>query len=95
VDAFLEGIFACRIKPNVCSKVYIYGGGVEITEKYSESYAESISKAYEAKFGYKNSEFDKEVSQHILAVESLKKGITRQIHLEKLHRIEKFVELKK
>ena len=72
---------------------YMYSGDTNIT--YESTYAENLKKAYEAKFGYRNSEFDKEIDQHILAVENLNKGFTRTIHMEKLKRLEKFVEVKK
>lgn len=66
---------------------------VVITEDY-QPYGDKLKLAYEAKFGYRNPEFDKEIDQHIKVVENLGKGYTRTIHLNKLKRLAKFVEAK-
>ena len=60
----------------------------------SESYRDSLIRAYEAKFGYNNPAFNEEVDSHIKAVETLRKGYTRAAHRDKLKRLEKFVEVR-
>ena len=71
---------------------YGYSGSDVIV--YEESYADSLKRAYEAKFGYSNPAFNEEVDSHIKAVENLRKGYTRAVHRDKLKRLEKFVEVK-
>lgn len=61
---------------------------------YPESYRDRMIKAYEAKFGGGNPAFNERLDSHIKAVESLRKGYTRSVHMDALKRLEKFVEVK-
>lgn len=62
---------------------------------YPESYRDRMIRAYEAKFGGSNPAFNEQLDSHIKAVESLRKGYTRSVHMDALKRLEKFVEVKK
>jgi len=61
---------------------------------YPESYRDKMIRAYEAKFGGGNPAFNERLDSHIKAVESLRKGYTRSVHMDALKRLEKFVEVK-
>lgn len=61
---------------------------------YPESYRDRMIKAYEAKFGGSNTAFNERLDSHIKAVESLRKGYTRSVHMDALKRLENFVEIK-
>jgi len=75
--------------------VWNYSQNGEDTITYPESYRERMIKAYEAKFGGENTAFNEKLDSHIKAVESLRKGYTRSVHMDALKRLEKFVELRK
>ena len=61
---------------------------------YPESYRDRMIRAYEAKFGGGNPAFNERLDSHIKAVESLRKGYTRSVHMDALKRLERFVEAK-
>ena len=61
---------------------------------YPESYRDRMIRAYEAKFGGSNPAFNERLDSHIKAVESLRKGYTRSVHMDALKRLENFVEVK-
>jgi hypothetical protein len=58
-------------------------------------YGERLKLAYEAKFGYREPEFDKEVDSHIKALGVLRRGPTRKWHQKRLEALENFVEAKR
>ena len=55
------------------------------------AFGNRLKVAYEAKFGYPNPEFNKEVDQHIKIMESMGKGYVKEIAEDWLKRMAKFV----
>lgn len=64
-----------------------------IKYKRWDSFGNRMKVAYEAKFGYSNSAFNKEVDQHVLAMRALGKGYTKDIDKAWMKRMAKFVEV--
>jgi hypothetical protein len=64
-----------------------------IRYKKWDSFGNRMKVAYSAKFGGRNSAFDLEVDQHVLAMKSLGKGYTKTIDKEWMKRMAKFVEV--
>jgi phage shock protein PspC (stress-responsive transcriptional regulator) len=103
VIMFVMGLIPVWISPivivvsmlGVYKHSFIDDNSIPHNESMSESYADSLKRAYEAKFGYENPAFNEEVDAHIKAVENLRKGYTRAVHRDKLKRLEKFVEVKR
>jgi hypothetical protein len=57
------------------------------------TYASRLKEAYIIKFGYSDTSFEKEVDQHVRAMEVFEPGRTRRLNEDWLKRIAKFVEV--
>lgn len=64
-----------------------------IRYKKWDAFGNRMKVAYSAKFGGKNPAFNEAVDQHILAVKVLGKGYTKDINIQWLKRMAKFVEI--
>jgi hypothetical protein len=64
-----------------------------IRYKKWDAFGNRMKLAYSAKFGGKNPAFNNAVDQHILAVKVLGKGYTKNINMQWLKRMAKFVEI--
>lgn len=64
-----------------------------IRYKKWDAFGNRMKVAYSVKFGGKNPAFSEAVDQHILAVKVLGKGYTKDINIQWLKRMAKFVEI--
>lgn len=64
-----------------------------IRYKKWDAFGNRMKLAYSAKFGGKNPAFNNAVDQHILAVKVFGKGYTKDINIQWLKRMAKFVEI--
>jgi hypothetical protein len=72
----------------------IAGAGVVVTKILRwNDFGNRMKVAYTAKFGGENIEFNKEVDMHINAVKVLGNGFTKNIDIDWLKRMAKFVEI--
>jgi hypothetical protein len=94
VETVIHIVFSCGI----IIGIFQYLDQDSVVRKYIrykrwDSFGNRMKVAYEAKFGYSNSAFDKEVDQHVLAMKSLGKGYTKTVDKQWMKRMAKFVEV--